>query len=424
MTPRERVRVALNHCQPDRVPVDFGSTMVTGISASVVSRLRKALGLDAPGHRVKVIEPYQMLGEIGDDLREKMYIDCVGLFGTKNMFGFENKAWKPWTTFDGAEVLVPADFNTEPDGDGNIPMYACGDRNYPPCAVMPRGGFYFDSTTRQKPVDDDTLNVEDNLEEFGPLSDEELDHVRRRSEWLFTNTDRAIVYSMPGTSFGDIAFVPGPGLKDPKGIRAVEEWYVSTALRRNYVKEVFDRQCEIALGNLERVHQAVGSRIEVIFITGADFGAQRGPLISPDAYRDLFQPVHSRLCDWIHDHTPWKIFIHSCGGIRPLIEDIIAAGFDALNPVQCSAEGMEPEKLKEDYGSRLTFWGGGVDTQRTLPFSTPEEVYREVCERISIFNRGGGFVFNAIHNIQTGTPVENVIAMIDAIRDSFEKSSA
>jgi hypothetical protein len=393
--------------------------MVTGISVSVVSRLRKTLGFDSPDARVKVIEPYQMLGEIGDDLRERMFIDCIGLFGERNMFGFENTDWKPWNTFDGTEVLVPGGFNTEPDEQGNIPMFACGDRSFPPAAVMPKGGYYFDSTVRQKPVDDDRLNVEDNLEEFGPLSDEDLKRLRKRSERLYADTDYAIVYSMPGTSFGDIAFVPGPGLRDPKGIRAVEEWYVSTVIRRNYVYEVFDRQCEIGIENLKRVREAVGNRIEVIFVTGTDFGTQRGPFLSPDAYRDLFQPFHRRICDWIHSHTPWKIFIHSCGGVRPLIRDFIDAGFDILNPVQCSAEGMDPRKLKEDFGSRITFWGGSVDTQKTLPFGRPEDVYREVSERIAVFNRDGGFVFDAIHNIQAGTPVENVLAMREAIRDSF-----
>lgn len=419
MTPRERVRAALNHRQPDRVPVDFGSTMVTGISASVVSRLRSAYGLDDPGARVKVVEPYQMLGEIGDDLREKMYIDCAGLFGTKNMFGFANRDWKPWTAFDGTGVLVPGAFNTEPDAEGNIPMWACGDRSYPPCAVMPKGGFYFDSTVRQKPIDDDHMDVNDNLEEFSLLSDEELDHLRTRSEWLYSNTPYAMVYSMPGTSFGDVALVPGPGLRDPRGIRDVAEWYMSTVLRRDYVYEVFDRECEIGLANLAKVREAVGDRIEVIFISGTDFGTQRGPFISPDAYRDLYKPFHTRLCSWIHEHTQWKVFIHTCGGIRPLIEDIIDAGVDILNPVQCSAEGMDPRKLKEDYGSRITFWGGGVDTQKTLPFGRPEEVYAEVRERIGIFNRDGGFVFNSIHNTQAGTPVENITAMLEAIRDSF-----
>jgi hypothetical protein len=419
MTSRERVRAALNHIQPDRVPVDFGSTMVSGISASVVSQLRQALGLDGKGARVKVIEPYQMLGEIGNDLREKMHIDCVGLFGLKNLFGFENKDWKPWTMFDGTPVLIPGLFNTEPDENGDIPMYAGGDRSYPPAARMPKGGFYFDSTVRQKPIDDENLNVEDNLEEFGPLKEEELEHIDKTSEWLHKNTEYAIVYSMPGTSFGDIAFVPGPGLKDPRGIRAVEEWYVSTVLRRNYVYEVFEKECEIGLANLARVKEAVRNRIEVIFITGTDFGTQRGPFISPDAYRDLYQPFHKRICDWVHNNTPWKVFLHSCGGIRPLLEDVISSGFDIINPVQCSAEGMDAQSLKKDFGSRLTFWGGGVDTQKTLPFNRPEDVYSEVSERIRIFNRDGGFIFNAIHNVQAGTPVENVLAMLKAIEDSF-----
>ena len=418
MTPRERVRAALNHTQPDRVPVDFGSTMVTGISVSVVSKVRKTLGLDSPKDRVRVIEPYQMLGEIQEDLREKLSIDCIGLFGTKNMFGFENRDWKEWRTFDGTDVLVPGLFNTEPDKNGDIPMYAEGDRSYPPAAKMPRGGFYFDSTFRQHPLDDNNLNVGDNLEEFGVYSDAELAHLEKESRLLYTSTDRALVYSMGGTSFGDIAFVPGPMLKDPKGIRAVEEWYVSTILRKEYVREVFERQCEIALRNLPLVKEAVGDRIDVIFITGTDFGTQRGPFISPDAYRDLYQPVHKRLCEWIHKHTPWKVFLHSCGGIRPLIKDMIDAGFDILNPVQCSAEGMEARKLKEDFGNKITFWGGGADTQKTLPFGSPEEVYSEVSERIRIFNKGGGFVFNAIHNVQTGTPVENFMAMLNAIGDS------
>lgn len=420
MTSRERVRAALNHRQPDRVPVDFGSTMVTGISVSVISKVRKSLKLDGPGDRVRVNEPYQMLGEINDDLREKLHIDCTGLFGTKNMFGFENTDWKEWTTFDGTEVLVPGLFNTKPDENGDIPMYAGGDTSYPPAAIMPKGGFYFDSTDRQQPIDDDNLDVVDNLEEFGIYSDEELAWLEKESEHLYTNTECAIAYSMGGTAFGDIAFVPGPGLKNPKGIRGVEEWYVSTIIRKEYIREVFERQCEIGLNNLALVKEAVGDRIDVIFVTGTDFGTQRGPFISPEAYRELYQPYHKQINGWIHDNTSWKVFIHSCGGIRPLLPDIIESGFDIINPVQCSADGMEPQKLKDDFGDKLTFWGGGVDTQQTLPFGTPEEVYNEVSERIRIFNQGGGFVFDTIHNVQAGTPVENFMSMTDAIQDSFD----
>ena len=261
MTHRERIRAALNHTQPDRVPVDFGGTIVSGISVSVISKLRKVLGLDGHNARVKVTEPYQMLGEILSDLKERLHIDTAGLFNIDNMFGFPNTGWKSWTMFDNTDVLVPEKFNTEPDENGSIPMYAGGDKSYPPAAVMPQGGFYFDSTHRQKPIDDDNLHLEDNLEEFAPYSDELLSYIETESIRLYDETDYALVYSMGGTSFGDIAFVPGPSLKNPKGIRGVEEWYVSTVIRRDYVYEVFDRACEIALDNLIKVTEALGDRI-------------------------------------------------------------------------------------------------------------------------------------------------------------------
>jgi len=169
------------------------------------------------------------------------------------------------------------------------------------------------------------------------------------------------------------------------------------------------------LRNLELIRQAVGDRVDVIFVTGTDFGTQNGPFLSPELYRELFKPFHKRVNDWVHTHTRWKTFIHSCGGVEPLIEDFIEAGFDILNPVQCSAAGMDPELLKQKYGDRLVFWGGGVDTQRTLPFGTPDEVRREVRERLEIFGRGGGYVFNPIHNVQANTPIENLLAMFETV---------
>lgn len=420
MNRRERIKAALNHKQPDRVPLDFGATSVTGISASVISKVRKSLGLDKEGARVKVIEPYQMLGEIQPDLKEKLSIDTHGIFNINNMFGFPNAGWKPWTMFDGTDVLVPEKFNTTPDADGNIPIWAEGDKNYPPSAVMPKGGFYFDAYNRQKEIDDSKLNPKDNLD-FGPYTDELLKYLETESTRIYNDTDYAMVYSMGGTSLGDIALVPATWAKDPKGIRDIEEWYISTVTRRDYVYEVFELQTDLAMENLKKVKESMGDRLEVIFITGTDFGTQRGPFISPDAYRDLYKPFHKRINDWVHKNTGWKVFIHSCGGIIPLLDDIVDAGFDILNPVQCSAEGMDARKLKEVYGDKLTFWGGGVDTQKTLPFGTPEQVYNEVSERISIFNKGGGFVFDTIHNVQAGTPVENFMAMIKAVQDSFGK---
>jgi hypothetical protein len=419
MQSRERVEAALAHRQPDRPPIDLGSTAVTGIHVTMVHRLRQALGLKTSGeHRVKVIEPYQMLGEVAGDLAEALGVDCVGLGMRRNLFGFENTGWKPWTWFGGIEMLVPAAFNTVPEASGELLQYPEGDRTAPPSGRMPVGGFYHDTIVRQPPIDDDTvLRVEDNLEEFGPVSDEDLADLARGARRLWDETPYALVGSFGGTAFGDIALVPAPFLKNPRGIRDIEEWYVSTVSRREHVREIFARQCEIALGNLERIRQAVGNRVAAVFLTGTDFGTQNAPFLSPDTYRDLYQPFHRRVNDWVHARTTWKAFIHTCGAVEPLIGEFIRSGFDILNPVQCSAAGMDPKTLKARYGARITFWGGAIDTQRTLPFGTPEEVGREARERIRIFGAGGGFVFNPIHNIQARTPVENVVELFRAARE-------
>jgi hypothetical protein len=416
MDSRERVRLALAHQEPDRVPMDLGASSVTGMHVSVVYRLRQALGLDPPGTPVKVIRPYLMLGEVNLDLIGAMGIDTVRLAGTSTMFGYRAEDWKPWTTFDGTPVLVPGAFNTEVEPNGDLLQYPEGDRSLPPSGRMPSGGWYFDAIIRQDPIDDAHLNVEDNLEEYAPISDEDVAYLKREAERLYAETDRAIVAKVPGTGFGDIAAVPAPWLRHPKGIRDVAEWYMSTVTHQDYVYQVFDRQCEIALSNLERVYQAIGDRVSAIYLTGTDFGMQRGPFVSPQTYRDLYKPFHKRLNDWIHKHTSWKTFMHSCGSVVLLIEDFIDAGFDILNPVQVSATDMDPLELKHRFGDRIVFWGGGVDTQHTLPFGTPQDVRREVRERIRSFGPGGGFVFNPIHNVQPGTPVGNLEAMFEALR--------
>lgn len=417
MNSRERVQTALQHQEPDRVPLDLGGSAVTGIHVSSVYKLRQALGLDAPGSPVKVVEPYQMLGEVKADLMEALGVDIIGLGSEKTLFGFKNEGWKPWTTFDGTPVLVPEGFHTEPEPNGDILMYPEGDRSAPPSGRMPEGGYYFDTIIRQPPLDDDALNVQDNLEEFGPISDEELAHFEREAKRLFQETDKAILANFGGTGFGDIALVPAPWLKHPQGIRDVEEWYVSTLTRRNYIYEVFERQCELGLANLERIYEVVGERVTVIFVTGTDFGTQKGPFLSRQTYRELYMPFHQRVNDWVHAHTGWKTFIHTCGSVLALLPDFIEAGFDILNPVQCSAAGMDPRTLKDQFGDRFVFWGGGVDTQRTLPFGSPDEVRREVRERMEILGPGGGFVFNTIHNVQARVPTENLVALFGAVQE-------
>jgi len=281
---------------------------------------------------------------------------------------------------------------------------------------MPSNGYFFDAIVRQEPIREEELNPEDNLEEFKPITDADLEAIAAAVAEANT-TGRAVIANFGGTAFGDIALVPAPFLKYPKGIRDIAEWYMSTASRREYIHAVFSRQCEIAIENLSRIFAVVGNSVDAVFLCGTDFGTQTSSFCSAKTFRELYFPYYKRLIDWIHGNTTWKTFKHSCGSVDRFIPSFIEAGFDILNPVQCSAVGMEPEHLKQAYGDKLTFWGGGVDTQKTLPFGTPEQVRKEVLERCRVFSKGGGFVFNTIHNVQAGTPVENLVAMFDAVAE-------
>ena len=417
LTSRERIQAALEHREADRIPLDLGGTNVTGMHVDTVYKLRQALGLDPPGTPVKLIDPFQMLGDIKPDLQEALGIDTAVILSTGTLFGFKLEGWKEWTTFSGTPVLVPAGFNTIPEPNGDLLLYPGGDRSARPSGRMPKGGFYFDVIVRQSPLNDRELRVENNLEEFTPISAGELEHFGEQARKLYTETDKAIILNLGGLSLGNVARVPGPALRDPRGIRDLEEWYISLTTRRDYIYEVFTRQNEINLVNLQKIHQAVGERATLAYVSGSDFGAQDGPFISPRMYRDLFFPFHKQINDWVHQHTSWKTFIHSCGSVMALLEDFITAGFDIFNPVQTSAANMDPLELKKKFGDRITFWGGGVDTQHTLPFGTSEDVRREVRQRIRAFGPGAGFVFNGVHNIQALVPVENVLAMYETARE-------
>jgi len=414
MTSRETVLAALNHKETGRVPVDFGGTAVTGMHVSCVADLRDYYGLEK--RPVKIHEPYQMLGLIEDDLKEAMGLDIDGVYPRNTMFGFPNYDWKPWRTYDGLEVLVSKDFNITVDKNGDTLIYPGGDATVPPSGRMPKGGYFFDTIIRQEQIDDTKLDPEENLEEFGPIADEDLACIERQLEAL-EGTNRAIIATFGGTAFGDIALVPGPFLKHPRGIRDVAEWYISTLTRQDYIHSVFSRQCEYALANLEKIYSLVREKIQVVFVCGTDFGTQTGTFCSPETFRTLYMPYYKQVNEWIHTHTGWKTFKHSCGAVETFLELFIESGFDIINPVQCSAAGMEPEKLKKRYGERLIFWGGGVDTQKALPFGTPAEVREQVLRRCEVFSKGGGFIFNAVHNVQAGTPVENIVAMIEAVRE-------
>ncbi len=411
---KERVLASLSHRQPDRIPIDFGGTSVTSLHVSCVAGLRDYFGLEK--RLVKAYEPYQMLGVMDEDLKQAMGVDVEGLYRPKTSFGFRNREWKPWRMPDGLEILVSEEFRVTTDANGDILMHPQGDLSAPPSGRMPKDGYFFDGIIRQQPFKEEELNPQDNLEEFNPLTEEDLEQLRQVAAQI-RQSGRAVVMSSVGTALGDIALVPGPSLKYPKGIRDVAEWYMSTTSRRDYLHQVFSAQYEIGLANLKRMHQAVGDAVDVLFLCGTDFGTQTSAFCSVKTFRELYFPYYEKVNRWIHENTNWKVFKHSCGSVERFIPSFIEAGFDILNPVQCSATGMDPEHLKSTYGDRITFWGGGVDTQHVLSFGTPEEVRKQVLERCRIFSRNGGFVFNAIHNVQARTPVENIVAMLEAVHE-------
>jgi hypothetical protein len=379
-----------------------------------VEKLREYYGLEK--RPVRVVEPYQMLGEMDPELIREMNIDVVGLFGEKNMFGIKNSNWKVHRTPWGQEVMFPGDFNYTCNDNGDILIYPEGDTSVPPSAMMPKSGYFFDALNRQEPVDDSTLRLEDNLEEFSHITDHDLEYWKTQVRSV-ENRDKAVIASLGGTALGDIALVPAVQLKYPKGIRGVEEWYISTLTREDFIRELYDRQTDIALENLKKIYGVIGNGIDVVFVCGTDFGTQNSTFCSPETYARVWLPYYKKVNNWIHENTGWKTFKHSCGAVESLMDLFIESGFDIINPVQINASGMDPRLLKRKYGDIIVFWGGGVDTQGAFAFGTPQQVREQVKIQCDILNKNGGFVFNTIHNIQANVPFGNVIAMLEALKE-------
>jgi uroporphyrinogen-III decarboxylase len=269
---------------------------------------------------------------------------------------------------------------------------------------MPQGGFYFDGLGRTALAGDlEALKVDP--EEFRRnlpvFTDEELDDLRSRGRELYEHTDYAILGGFwRGSLWGPGGF----------------EWPCLLLTDPGWAHDIVEVMTEVALENLKLYSEAVGEYCTAILIQGNDYGTQRGPWMRPEVFREFHVPGFRRINGWVHEHTRMKTFTHTCGSVYEIIEAHISAGFDILNPVQCSAAKMEPERLKREFGGRIVFWGGGVDTQHTLPFGTPDEVRAEVEERLRLFAPGGGFVFNPIHNVQHGTPPANLAAALETVR--------
>jgi uroporphyrinogen-III decarboxylase len=406
MNSRERVLRAINHQEPDRVPVDLGGSIVTGIMAGALVRLRERLGLSHQG--VKVYDQFQMLGEVAPDLVELFKVDLLPVEPEIITFGFRNRNFKPWTLFDGTPVLMPGDFDVVETAEGDWLVREGGDPDRPVVARMPKDGFYFDridvSGWNQEYVPPPIEQLR--RERWRRLADEELQHFQGLAQTLRETTDKALVL----TNWTDSGIGPAK-------VGSMAEWLVILASEPDYVEDLMGLATEIALDNLELYWQALGGTIDIFNIDGFDYGAQNRELFSPRLFEKFYVPAYKAQCDWIHGHTPWKVAKHCCGSIPHLIEPMIQAGIDILNPVQTSAAKMEARWLAETFGDRITFWGGGVDTQRILAFGTPEQVYRDVVERLTIFAPRGGFIWAPIHNIQYTVPAENIVAAFRAVHE-------
>ncbi|UCF98917.1 MAG: methyltransferase [Spirochaetaceae bacterium] len=401
MSSRERILKTLNHEEPDRVPLDMGATIMSGIMAHALDRLRKHLGMR--NRAVKVYEVYQMLGEVEMDLVDRLGIDVLPVEPLVQFFGLRREKWKPWKLWDGTDVLVPGQFDVEVDGEGNWLLHSEGDPARPVEGKMPKDGFYFDMASALEAHLDFNPPALSEVKKENHLSSEELEFLAARAERLRRETDKALLLGCWRTmGFSRVGSIP--------------DFLCLLALDPGYVRDLFAVRTETALKNMEKLKRYLGDSIDIVGLDGADYGGQNNELFAPELFEELFLPFYREQNDWVHRNTSWKTWKHTCGSVTRIIPMLIASGMDILNPVQTSAAGMDPGWLKKEFGGKITFWGGGVDTQKTLPFASPEEVEREVAERIRIFSPGGGFVFNPIHNIQQGTPPENILAAYDTAR--------
>jgi len=375
VTPRERMKVALSHKEPDRVPIDLGASIVTSITKAAYVPLREHLGL--PVEDVQIYDQVQQLPYLAEDLLDRFRVDT-------------RMVQLPPTHVAGVEILD--------DGDYWAMIDRWGSRMH-----MPKtGGLYYDWV--EFPIKELSMAALDRYSWPEPDPPAVVATLRDQARLLHETTDFALVGSG----------VIGGGIFE-QGCRTVglEDFMMALVLDRPFAERLMDGITEIYLESIRRYLDAVGEYIDV-FTFWDDVCGQNGWLISPDLYVGLIKPRQRRLFDAIRRGTDAKIFYHGCGAVFDLIPHLIEIGVDILNPVQVSARGMDSRRLKERYGKDVTFWGGGVDTQRVLPFGTPEQVREEVKRRIDDLAPGGGFVFNAVHNIQAFVPPANIVAAFDA----------
>lgn len=407
MTPRERVRHTLSHREPDRVPIDLGGMGSTNIMAIAYNRLKAFLGIR--GGTTRLYDWGQQLCEPESWAIERFHLDVVALSRSLSPVSdpertreFEARfggKWKPWVLPDGSRCEAEESFNPEPDGSGGWQMR--NERGV--WAVMPKSALYFDGGPANHPLDH-AKSVAD-LGDWKPgyAHEDSYKTAAEKAKWLHENTDFAIM-----AGFG------GGALEPAQGVRGWGQFMEDLAGDPDLADEIIGRLTDANVHNVRLFMEMVGPYLDLVQM-GDDLGTQAGPQMSPAMYHRFIHPAHKAVYQTAKKTAPnVAIFLHSCGGIRPLIPDLIEEGVEALNPVQTNAAGMEPEGLKRDFGEKLTFWGGGAEVAGVLTYGTPDEVRAQVRERIRIFAPGGGFVFCQVHNIQANVPPENIVAMYEA----------
>ena len=396
MTSRERVLRAINHQETDRVPVDLGGLPQSGIAASTYHKVKQHLGIHTP---TRITDLIDMLAEVEQPIRERLGVDVVRVLRpeTNPGIGYPRENWKPWTMFDGTPVEVPGDFNPVLEPDGGYAMMRDGTA----IARMLKDDTYFNRTGKSPGA----AHVD--LDKFKPaaIGNKDLEFMQAQAEWLHSNTEYALVCSAG----------PQPSLFTGMGGGDFAGWCMTLSTEPEYANALLEKAVDVWIENLKRVAAALGDKVQILHLTD-DFGTHESLLLSVRMFRSLIMPHYKRALDWIHQNTQMKVLLHSNGAVFPLIPSLIEMGVDILHPVQITAKGMDPARLKETYGSQIVFWGGGVDCQKTLPLGTPEEVAREVEANVKILGAGGGYVCGAVHNIQPEVPVENVLALFDAAR--------
>lgn len=396
MTSRERIRAAINHQPVDMLPIDFGGMRSTGINIVAYDQLKKHLGIQ--GGMPKLYDVYQQLAEPELEVLNRLGGDVVQAHRLCPAFGLPIRNWRKATLPQGVECLVPSGYFPQKIGDGS---YMITDGTGRAIARMPSNGQYFDSV--YFPLENAESKEDIDAATFSTITDEELDFIEAEVKYLYENTDKAILFAFGGNI-----------------LEAGESWFGFEKFMEYLLTEpdlvhyFLTKLTNAYLMDLQKIMPRIYRYIDTIQF-GDDLGTQASLLISPTNYRDMIKPYHQQQYSYIRKNfSTVKVFLHSCGAISELIPQLIDAGVEILNPVQISANGMDPYQLKKSYGHEIVFWGGGANMQYTVLNEGIEKIKQEVRSLIDIFSVGSGFVFNQVHNIQANVSPEKILAIYDA----------